>query len=297
MPYLTRRLNTIVLQPDDYHTDAKKEGIAGVCGRGWVGTKGNCKRRSAKGKLTAKQKAGAQALADRIRAERGMKPRSSAESRFKQALENAGGANDLPVRKTRATPEQERKFQEALSKAANPPKSSKTKLDLSGLTEKQAKLIQSGTRSEKLQALEKAGLKGYTGRQVNSVLASLYKHTNAQNQQRRTQTQQRIEENRKIKPKLPSDRPTSSSNTIVSQSSGLAARPTRKEQLNALAYQAGKLLGDRAKADIEITRKAIEQNAPAVKKALVEGAKKVAFNAGKGFGGVVKAAQNKRKNK
>ena len=200
MPYLTRRLNTIVLQPDDYHTDAKKEGIAGVCGRGWVGTKGNCKRRSAKGKLTAKQKAGAQALADRIRAERGMKPRGSAESRFKQALENAPGANDLPVRKGKASAAKEKKFQEALSNAANPPKSS-----------------------------------------------------------------------------------------------GLAARPTRKEQLNALAYQAGKLLGDRAKADIEITRKAIEQNAPAVKKALMEGAKKAAFNAGKGFGAAARAVGNSKK--
>lgn len=200
MSYLTRRLNTIVPLPDDYHTDAKKEGIAGVCGRGWVGTKGNCKRRSAKGKLTAKQKAGAQTLADRIRAERGMKPRVSAESRFNQALKKAGGANDLPARKTRATPKQERKFQEALSNAANPP-----------------------------------------------------------------------------------------------QPNGLATRPTRKEKINALAYQAGKLLGDRAKADIEITRKAIEQNAPAVKKALVEGAKKAAFNAGKGFGAAARAVGNAKK--
>lgn len=245
MPYLTRRLNTIVLHSDDYHADAKKEGIAGVCGKGWVGTKGNCKRRSAKGKLTDKQKAGAQALADRIRAERGMKPRGQVKTKLKPGSKEAQSLADQ----------------------------NRAKRGMYGRGEHNR------------------------GRELESAMGEKNRaftlNKKAKTAQLKQQAKERLEQNRKTgKANLPSDRPASS-NTIVPKSGGLAARPTRKEQLNALAYQAGKLLGDRARADIEITRKAVEKSAPVVKKALMEGAKK----AGQGFGAAARAVSNAKNKK
>ena len=53
------------------------KGMGGKCGRGWAGLKGSCQRVKAHGSSEAAVKASKASLAGKIRAKKGMKPRSA----------------------------------------------------------------------------------------------------------------------------------------------------------------------------------------------------------------------------
>lgn len=264
MPFITARLLQGLKgrEYEQYNADARKMGITGVCGRGWVGTKGNCRRAKSKGKLTEKQKAGARELALKIRAERGL------------------GAGAV---KSKKKPYEHKTFEEeyrekTLSKS------------------NQARLAKGMKPREEVNAARAAQGKPSMKRSETSAQREM-RHMKSRNQ--READENRVFKGMKPRSEVNAARaarqssPQASGGAIARSSSGAMA--TRKERANTLAKQAGKYLGDRAKADIEITRKAIAANAPAVKKAAMEGAKKLAYNAGAGFGKAVNAAKAAKK--